>query len=228
MTMSIHGSLHAVFRVGKPQYDLLRFDFQVGLWRDRRLPDRRCCRRCLLLLPVLREPAPGEQPNGAERSAGDVQLSLCRSCRRQPELRQLLPLQHRPIRYLLHSGGPLQPHLMRKGGEGGSCWSINRVMFISLSHTANISVSKCRLIQHPFLSSSPLKQVKKKTCHLGEGKWCRSNVEELVSFESRVILLLERNPHCFKTSIGSVCVAELAFEKKVKWNYPTVRLVHFE
>lgn len=106
MTMSIHDSLHAVFRVGKPQYDLLRFDFQVGLWRDRRLPERRCRRRRrLLLLPVLREPAPGEQPDGAERSAGDVQLSLRRRGRRQPELRQLLPLQHRPIRYLLHSGG---------------------------------------------------------------------------------------------------------------------------
>lgn len=105
MTMSIHDSLHAVFRVGKPQYDLLRFDFQVGLWRDRRLPERRCRRRCLILLPVLREPAPGEQPDGAERSAGDVQLSLRRSGRRQPELRQLLPLQYRPIRYLLHSGG---------------------------------------------------------------------------------------------------------------------------
>lgn len=106
MTISIHDSLHAVFRVGKPQYDLLRFDFQVGLWRDRRLPDRRCRRRRrLLLLPVLREPAPGEQPDGAERSAGDVQLSLRSSGRRQPELRQLLPLQHGPIRYLLHSGG---------------------------------------------------------------------------------------------------------------------------
>lgn len=29
--MSIRNSLHAVFRVGKPQYDLLRFDFQVGV-----------------------------------------------------------------------------------------------------------------------------------------------------------------------------------------------------
>lgn len=107
MTMSIHGSLHAVFRVGKPQYDLLRFDFQVGLWRDRRLPERRCRRRRrrLLLLPAVREPAPGEQPDGAERSAGDVQLPLRRRGRRQPELRQLLPLQHRPIRDLLLSGG---------------------------------------------------------------------------------------------------------------------------
>lgn len=116
MTMSIHDSLHAVFRVGKPQYDLLRFDFQVGLWRDSRLPDRRCRRRRrLLLLPVLREPAPGEQPDGAERSAGDVQLSLRRSGCRQPELRQLLPLQHRPIRYLLHSGG-LTSDAQRGGG----------------------------------------------------------------------------------------------------------------
>lgn len=112
MTISIHDSLYAVFRVGKPQYDLLRFDFQVGVWRDRRLPDR----RRLLLLPVLREPAPGEQPDGAERCAGDVQLALRR---RQPELRQLLPVQHRPDLHLLHSGGLIQPHLMRQGGVGG-------------------------------------------------------------------------------------------------------------
>lgn len=145
VTISVHGSLHAVFRVGKPQYDLLRFDFQVGLWRDRRLPDRqqrrrrrsrRRRRRRLLLLPVLREPAPGEQPDGAERGAGGVQLPL-----RRPELRQLFPLQHRPIRHLLLSGGRTLPRLLRKlggdrGGGGGSLWLIDQSgsvdQFISL------------------------------------------------------------------------------------------------
>lgn len=155
MTMSIHDSLHAVFRVGKPQYDLLRFDFQVGLWRDRRLPERRCRRRCLLLLPVLREPAPGEQPDGAERSAGDVQLTLRRSGRRQPELRQLLPLQHRPIRYLLQSGGhtSASANALKSGGDLGSSWSINRVLFINLSHNASMPVLTRCLIQHPVLNA---------------------------------------------------------------------------
>lgn len=125
MTMSVHASLHAVFRVGKPQYDLLRFDFQVGFWRDRRLPDRRSRRRRLLLLSLLRESAPGEQPDGAERSAWDVQLSLRRCGRRQPELRQLLPLQHRSIRYLLHSGGLTSPSSHDRGEAGRlSSWSI--------------------------------------------------------------------------------------------------------
>lgn len=139
MTISIHGSLHAVFRVGKPQYDLLRFDFQVGLWRDRRLPDR----RRLLLLSVLREPAPGEQSDGAERGAGDVQLSLCCCGRRQPELRQLFPLQHRPIRYLLHSGGLTLPHLLRKGG-GGSLRLIDQPGFVDqlIPHCNHIDLNK--------------------------------------------------------------------------------------
>lgn len=167
MTISIHGSLHAVFRVGKPQYDLLRFDFQVGLWRDRRLPDH----RCLLLLPVLREPAPGEQPDGAERGAGDVQLSLRCCGRRQPELRQLFSLQHRPIRYLLHTGGLTLPHLLRKegGGEGASGWTINRVLLINLSqHCKYINLDKSfdsaeSLIFFPFKTS-------KKSCHWGEGR----------------------------------------------------------
>lgn len=157
VTMSIHNSLHAVFRVGKPQYDLLRFDFQVGLWRDRQLPDCRCRRRCLLLLPVLREPALGKQPDGAERSAGDVQFSLRRSGRSQPELRQLLPLQHRPIRYLLHSGGLIW---CAKGGGGSQADRSAR--FINLSHTANISVSISLLIQRQLLSHFPFKAAKER------------------------------------------------------------------
>lgn len=158
MTMFIHDSLYAVFRVGKPQYDLLRFDFQVGLWRDRRLPERRCRRRCLLLLPFLREPAPGEQPDGAERRAGDVQLSLRCSGRRQPELRQLLPIQHRPIRYLLHSGGHTSSssNALKSGGDLGSSWSINRVLFINLSHNTSTPVLTRCLIHHPELNASPL------------------------------------------------------------------------
>lgn len=145
MTISVHASLHAVFRVGKPQYDLLRFDFQVGFWRDRRLTDRRSRRRRLLLLSLLREPAPGEQPDGAERSAWDVQLSLRRCGRRQPELRQLLPLQHRSIRYLLHSGGLTSASSHDRGEVGGlSSWSITGAFLINLSHAANTSVSTSR------------------------------------------------------------------------------------
>lgn len=157
MTMSIHDSLHAVFRVGKPQYDLLRFDFQVGLWRDRRLPERRCRRCCLLLLPVVREPAPGEQPDGAERSAGDVQLSLRRSGRRQPELRELLPLQHRPIRYLLHSGG--HTSTSANALKVGVIWAQTdrSTGFGSSIHLrASMPVLTRCLIQHPVLNASPL------------------------------------------------------------------------
>lgn len=147
MTMSVHGSLHAVFRVGKPQYDLLRFDFQVGLWRDRRLPDRGCRRRCLLLLSVLREPAPGKQPDGAERSAGDVQLSLRRGSRRQPELRQLFSLRHRPVCNLLHSGGltSASSHALTGGG-----WEA----FTLIDHGGFVhqfTVSASRLIQSHLL-----------------------------------------------------------------------------
>lgn len=152
VTVSIHDSLHAVFRVGKPQYDLLRFDFQVCLWRDRRIPDRRrrCRRRRLLLLSVLREPAPGEQPDGAERRAGDVQLPLRRRGCSQPELRQLLPLQHRPIRDLLHPGGLTSASFGAKGGMGaqgdrldGFCLSI----YITLQIFACLRVSNAAPIR---------------------------------------------------------------------------------
>lgn len=193
MTMSIHDSLHAVFRVGKPQYDLLRFDFQVGLWRDRRLPDRRCCRRRrLLLLPVLREPAPGEQPDGAERGAGDVQLPLRRSGRRQPELRQLLPLQHRPIRYLLHSGGLLSLISCAKGG--GGLGLIDQPGFVHqfISHCKHIRLDK------PFNPACSLIWSKKNPVTSVRGSSAGA-AEELVSFQLNVILFLLQK--CCWTSI---------------------------
>lgn len=154
--LSVHGSLHAVFRVGKPQYDLLRFDFQVGVWRDRRLPDRRCrCRsRRLPLLPVLREPAPGEQPDGAERSSGDVQLPL-RSCgSSEPELRQLLLLQHRAILHLLHSGGHTYSALSgaQEVGRGAQADRSARFCSINVSTGANTSTAVIPLIQHVVVS----------------------------------------------------------------------------
>lgn len=181
MTISIHDSLYAVFRVGKPQYDLLRFDFQVGVWRDRRLPDR----RRLLLLPVLREPAPGEQPDGAERCAGDVQLALRR---RQPELRQLLPVQHRPDLHLLHSGGLIQPHLMRQGGgwgRGGGLRLIDQQGFCSIhliSHCKTHPSRQSRSLQHPVVSmllynESNKLTIKQTNSHWGEGEKCRNNAE---------------------------------------------------
>lgn len=40
------------------------------------------------------------------------------------------------------------------GGEGGSGWSINRVLFINLSHNANMSALTSRLIQHPVSNAS--------------------------------------------------------------------------
>lgn len=49
--------------------------------------------------------------------------------------------------------GSLQPHLMLLSGVGGggsSGWSINRVLFINFSRTANMFVSIRRLIQHLF------------------------------------------------------------------------------
>lgn len=77
--------------------------------------------------------------------------------------------------------GSLQPQSWcAKGGwwweDGGSCWSISRVLFINLSHTANISVPTSRLIQHPVLYCFPM-EASQKSCHLEE---VRGSSEEVM------------------------------------------------
>lgn len=64
---------HAVFRVVKAQYDLLRFDFQVGTGRLECSPGRR---RLLLLPACLWEAAGVGSARGAERGARGVRLPV--------------------------------------------------------------------------------------------------------------------------------------------------------